>query len=155
MISVAVLVVLLAHSWFSFSWSWGYQTENGADYGFDANRFAYLPPNPRRAGPAGWSAVRVEKCVGEMGRPYYPWHHYCGFVRPKHPILGDPLILIPLWPFVLASAIITTILLVKSRSHPAGHCSRCAYDLTGNTTGICPECGGRTVPDSAALETKT
>jgi hypothetical protein len=22
-----------------------------------------------------------------------------------------------------------------------GHCPRCAYDLTGNTSGICPECG--------------
>jgi len=22
-----------------------------------------------------------------------------------------------------------------------GHCGRCEYDLTGNTTGICPECG--------------
>lgn len=23
------------------------------------------------------------------------------------------------------------------------HCGRCDYDLTGNTTGICPECGWR------------
>jgi len=25
-----------------------------------------------------------------------------------------------------------------------GHCSQCDYDLTGNTTGRCPECGMRT-----------
>jgi hypothetical protein len=24
---------------------------------------------------------------------------------------------------------------------PAGHCRRCGYDLTGNASGICPECG--------------
>ena len=24
---------------------------------------------------------------------------------------------------------------------PAGHCQTCAYDLTGNTSGTCPECG--------------
>jgi hypothetical protein len=23
----------------------------------------------------------------------------------------------------------------------AGHCARCGYDLTGNVSGICPECG--------------
>jgi hypothetical protein len=27
-----------------------------------------------------------------------------------------------------------------------GHCRRCAYDLTGNVSGVCPECGCR-VPD--------
>ena len=32
----------------------------------------------------------------------------------------------------------------KTRSkpkHPAGHCQRCGYNLTGNLSGICPECG--------------
>jgi hypothetical protein len=24
---------------------------------------------------------------------------------------------------------------------PAGHCTACGYDLTGNVSGICPECG--------------
>lgn len=24
---------------------------------------------------------------------------------------------------------------------PAGHCQHCGYDLTGNTSGVCPECG--------------
>ncbi len=27
------------------------------------------------------------------------------------------------------------------RSYPAGHCQRCGYDLTGNESGICSECG--------------
>ncbi len=26
----------------------------------------------------------------------------------------------------------------------AGQCSECGYDLTGNTSGVCPECGGAT-----------
>lgn len=27
------------------------------------------------------------------------------------------------------------------RTRP-GHCQSCAYDLTGNVSGVCPECGG-------------
>ncbi|MCB9850951.1 MAG: hypothetical protein H6817_09645 [Phycisphaerales bacterium] len=31
---------------------------------------------------------------------------------------------------------------VKWRKHRApGSCSQCGYDLTGNTSGVCPECG--------------
>ncbi len=25
--------------------------------------------------------------------------------------------------------------------YPPGHCSRCGYDMTGNESGVCPECG--------------
>jgi len=26
---------------------------------------------------------------------------------------------------------------------PDGHCQSCGYDLTGNVSGVCPECGER------------
>lgn len=29
------------------------------------------------------------------------------------------------------------------RRRRKGHCQRCGYDLTGNTSGVCPECGER------------
>ena len=25
--------------------------------------------------------------------------------------------------------------------HPLGHCQQCGYNLTGNVSGVCPECG--------------
>ena len=31
--------------------------------------------------------------------------------------------------------------------HPLGHCLDCGYNLTGNVSGICPECG-TPVPDA-------
>ena len=40
----------------------------------------------------------------------------------------------------LASAI---YLWSKDRPYPAGHCQFCNYNLTGNVSGICPECGLR------------
>ena len=44
------------------------------------------------------------------------------------------------WPFVLAAAA-TGVLRHLDRRRPPGACSACAYDLTGSTTGVCPECG--------------
>jgi len=34
----------------------------------------------------------------------------------------------------------------RSRRLARGHCPGCGYDLSGNTTGICPECGNTTEP---------
>jgi hypothetical protein len=33
-----------------------------------------------------------------------------------------------------------------SKIHRNGFCDRCNYDLTGNTSGKCPECGLRIAP---------
>lgn len=45
-------------------------------------------------------------------------------------------------PGVAAAAMIGAPFLVLRRRAPtAGHCTQCSYDLTGNTSGRCPECG--------------
>ena len=33
---------------------------------------------------------------------------------------------------------------------PSGHCQTCGYDLTGNVSGICPECGKAIVEEDGA-----
>lgn len=49
---------------------------------------------------------------------------------------------VPLWAPLLASAVLTAMLWRRERRlPPPGHCRKCGYDLTANTTGICPECG--------------
>jgi hypothetical protein len=57
----------------------------------------------------------------------------------------------PLW---LPVALLTplTIFLDRRdrRRRPPGHCQSCGYNLTGNTSGICPECGVATGSGSAA-----
>jgi len=48
----------------------------------------------------------------------------------------------PLWLPSLVLLIPTLLLWRRDRRRPRpGFCRRCDYDLTGNTTGRCPECG--------------
>jgi hypothetical protein len=58
---------------------------------------------------------------------------------------------IPLWPFVALSlfpplaAFGYLIAHADRNRRPKGLCRRCSYDLRGNVTGICPECGTKAV----------
>ena len=46
----------------------------------------------------------------------------------------------PLW-LPLAAIAIPMLLLCRSSRWPIGRCQKCGYDLTGNVSGVCPECG--------------
>ena len=46
-----------------------------------------------------------------------------------------------LWVPLLVIAAPTALLWYRDRRIPAGHCQNCGYDLTGNVSGICSECG--------------
>jgi hypothetical protein len=48
---------------------------------------------------------------------------------------------IPFWVPLVVAAIPTAILWCLDRRPLEGHCRKCGYDLTGNVTGVCPECG--------------
>ena len=53
---------------------------------------------------------------------------------------------IPLWgPFVafslIPAATVVTGRLIRHRRKRRGVCVKCRYDLTGNVSGVCPECG--------------
>ncbi len=53
----------------------------------------------------------------------------------------DSEIFVPLYALFLAVAV-PTLLVWRFGRKPVkpGHC-RCGYNLTGNTSGVCPECG--------------
>lgn len=49
---------------------------------------------------------------------------------------------VPLWIAFFVFCVPTIVLWrLDRRRFPPGFCSRCGYDLTGNESGICPECG--------------
>jgi len=97
----------------------------------------------------------------QLDHPWLHWHFYCSRrVTPTPPhTYGAPIAppawtwrfsgtsgryQFPLWlPFLLIG--LPTGYLFWSdhrRRMRAGCCEKCGYDLTGNTTGRCPECGG-------------
>ncbi|MCG8406655.1 MAG: hypothetical protein MI923_15780 [Phycisphaerales bacterium] len=60
----------------------------------------------------------------------------------------------PMWLLWPAAFCPTVILFFMGRRIPKGHCQRCGYDLAGNVSGTCPECGVQTnyrVPLSAYI----
>ncbi len=50
-------------------------------------------------------------------------------------------LVLPHWLTNLIAWSLFLILWRKSLKQPTGHCQRCGYDLTGNESGACPECG--------------
>lgn len=57
-------------------------------------------------------------------------------------------LLVPSWLIAIFPLVGSLIALRKVRNkrqlkRRSGHCQRCGYDLTGNLSGVCPECGVR------------
>jgi hypothetical protein len=48
---------------------------------------------------------------------------------------------VPLWPAIGPIVLYSGVLWWRDRRPPKGHCQNCRYNLTGNVSGICPECG--------------
>lgn len=53
---------------------------------------------------------------------------------------GYPRVSIPLWVPLILILIPSLIVWRLSERVPSGYCSTCKYDLTGNMSGVCPEC---------------
>ena len=64
-----------------------------------------------------------------------------------NPVIRVFTIEIPLWMPTLTLALLTVRSWRRSMRYPRpGCCRRCGYDLTGNTSGVCSECGAPTPP---------
>ena len=63
-------------------------------------------------------------------------------------------IVFPIWLLAVASGMVPacwlSALLWRRGRRKAGGCRRCGYNLTGNTSGVCPECGMPILPSQMA-----
>ena len=70
------------------------------------------------------------------GEPYVWWLDYWPPARFSHWCA-----VIPLWIPLTIVAVPTFLAWRRDRRIPPGHCASCGYDLTGNVSGRCSECG--------------
>ena len=100
-----------------------------------------------------WSVSHVSSSPGSWGLNW-PSRAGCvnGMVNP--PVFLGTAYYLPIWiPFVILLIPAIFLWLADAQRIPPGHCQQCGYDLTGNVSGRCPECGlAIGVPISAATE---
>ncbi len=92
----------------------------------------------------GWACFPVYS-DWKLAAAELPWtgfaHDWLGFGLPGKPEVFPGILDIPIWLFVVAVGFPTAILWWRDRRPVAGSCMVCKYDLAGNISGTCPECG--------------
>ena len=131
-------VLMLAAWGFSLFWSVSYICAHhgcGLGYGYAVIAISSKarPFNPF-TNPEAWEVERATGPLSERLGGLLHWQRF-GYLST---------VFVPLWmPFVLL-ALPTAFLWHRDRRPPKGHCQGCGYDLTGNVSGICSECGEAT-----------
>jgi hypothetical protein len=75
------------------------------------------------------------------------WFNFAGFLFRRQSDdtedFATTVAAVPVWPLSLLFAALPAARLYRRlhRRHPLGLCPRCGYNLTGNVSGVCPECG--------------
>ncbi len=92
----------------------------------------------------------TERNYGALGFEYYRYVKPQGYRPATTQIVYSHRygLVVPFWAMVVAAALPAMVLLRQARRRwrtakwlHTGRCVRCSYDLTGNTSGVCPECG--------------
>jgi len=127
-VGTLLCALFLAAFLISARWQVFYRTSGLPQHivGLKLGRLYYMQVKSSRFRPA-WHTIPREGYL-----QWKPEWHWSG--GPGH-------IYIPLWiPFVLVG-LPTGLLWWRDLRVPPGHCPNCGYDLTGNVSGVCPECG--------------
>lgn len=88
-----------------------------------------------------WSAWPDEEAPSGFSMTHLPRPLFVWLPELHHDRYGTILVM-PLWLLVVASIIGALILRRNAELSVVGSCG-CGYDVTGNTSGVCPECGKR------------
>ena len=144
LIASGICIVLDAASYWEWVWyqqdsqthSWCVQLLDGNVSLFrDLRRYTKPPPGLGHRSPTGDPSTNLE----------FP--HF-GFGPEGRVIFTIPMYVPVLFLLLLAGFLRRSQ--IRSRNPPA--CHRCHYNLTGNTSGICPECGTSVKAADAAPE---
>ena len=115
-------VALIISVWWSIIWV----TSSESAVGVSAGLFVFISYIPEEAG------LFVE-------RQRETRFEFAPTIALEQPVR---LVFLPMWMLVAAFALMSVVFWRKGRV-PPGHCQRCGYDLMGNVSGRCSECGER------------
>ena len=128
LVGLAVSAMIIVASLFSLSWQYGY---GGADTAIVfVNGVSWVAVGGTGQRPFGLGFACFDNLRARLGlKPaYYSDARGIAFT-------------IPLWIPFLAVSVPSVIAWRYTRRLLKGHCRQCGYDLTGNVSGRCPECG--------------
>ena len=54
--------------------------------------------------------------------------------------------------YAMVGAFMGAVIRMRGRKPKPGHCQQCGYNLTGNESGTCPECGERVVRIKSSMD---
>ena len=137
------VVALLVVAW-AASWRRGFGLSQGFPGGYNAAALVkgsieahfVREPSYRPTDPAvSWRSFDISRYPDAVWMPRY-----------ESRAIGsgsDAALDLPLWTLLLPVIIAKGLLWHFDRRRPPGICVKCAYDLSGNRTGLCPECGAK------------
>ena len=113
---------------------------------FDLDASEWFPAIPYVTPCSHWSSTRIVMFTG-------PWMWRSGLDRPRLSVTPQWFkadqathrnveLSLPLWLLLTLALPASGWLWWRDRSR-RGFCRRCDYDLTGNVSGVCPECGSK------------
>jgi hypothetical protein len=113
--------------------------QNSADYAIVLHTLAKARPVVRYRGLRE-SFAEID-CLG-LRPPSLQWQDPIGVRNPYAQHISSSTLIIPFWLPAMLSFVATIRWLIVGRSRIRRvDCECCRYDLTGNTSGICSECG--------------
>jgi hypothetical protein len=98
----------------------------------------WLPPQATAA-----EIAQLERLIAELDRlAARPWYLKIAWLPRIKGDRADGHLFLPLWiPLVIVAVPMAILWWRDRRRLPPGHCRQCGYNLTGNVSGVCPECG--------------
>jgi len=143
---IGLLAVFVFSGWWHFDATMGGEIYSANSLGLIVGRGGMFLIRTDVTDPSPYEWDRWSVHYNRHADGFGLWHkapevsefHHCGrwYANPKGKAVRIPLIL-PLAALLLP----TSVLWLRDRPIPPGYCPTCRYDLTGNISGVCPECG--------------
>jgi hypothetical protein len=130
-ISIGICVLMLFVWCLTLRWEYGYAVGpyhvaiGGGSLNIGNLSFHAFPPRPLRG-----EFMPDMHAAHEVQWRSYTWRSGAIW-HSRYPLWFS-------WPILFY---VTLLLWLLDRRPQPGRCSSCGYDLTGNTSGVCPECG--------------